>query len=543
MNQVRCRLAEIVSAMPEKTSGRIFCHRGSKLAEITYAECYRDATAVMAALRARGVRPGDRVAIHGETSYEWVLADLACLLAGAVSVALYPSAPFSRAASTARESGCRVIFTDRAKLAAGFAAAGLEVILLSTPEDGDGTPSVAASLSSGNDPVLPSATDRGDGPFTMVSTSGTLSEPKLFAVHSAPLLYTMDRFCQLYELSARDRLLLYLPLSHLPQRMMLYGGLDMGMDFVLSAPAHMAADTAERAPTLHVAVPRSLAHLHRRALMTAQRESRPVTAQDFRAVFGHGMRAIFVGSAASDRVVLADLVQAGLPVYEVYGATELGMIALNTPGARRIGTVGRAIPWGEIRIDHENDEVLVQTPTPFLYGQLIEGDIVAVHDDPAQWRRTGDTGTLDAEGFLTIRGRLRDFVPLSNGEKVFLTPIEEALIAGTGASVCVVSQAPAGHLRALLFYDPAENDEIRSHQHAPSRLGFAEARNSEVCKVNQTLHPWERIKEFSVVDRVPSIEEGTLTETMKIRRRKIDEVYAAQVTWHKAGENEMRTAT
>ncbi|MDX6742360.1 AMP-binding protein [Actinocorallia sp. A-T 12471] len=514
MTEAPCRLREIVGAMPDKPGSALHFRRDGALTSVDYPRCHQDALAVAALLRARGVRGGDRVAIHGDTSYAWVLADLGCLLAGAVSVALYPSAPPARATATAAESRCRIVFTDRAAYVAEFTRAGFEVIFLG--EGGpDGVPAVDGDLKPHVEVVFQDG-PAPDGPFTVVSTSGTLSEPKLFAVHSAPLLFTMDRFAELYGFGGGDRLLLYLPLSHLPQRMMLYWGLGAGMDFILSDPAHFAADTVALSPTLHVGVPRSLQHLHWRAHETAKRNGGDVAAH-LRAVFGPQIRAVFVGSAATDPAVLEELLAAGVPVFEVYGTTELGMVGLNTPGGTKVGTVGRPIPWGAVRLAPETDEILVRTPTPFLHGRLVDGEIVPP-ETREEWAETGDVGSLDADGFLTVRGRLRDFLALSTGEKVFVRPIEEAAARATGAAECVLTKLDDAPLGALLFFDPATP-------------GDAQACLARLAELNAGLHPWERVRRFAVVDRLPSVEDGTLTETLKIRRHKIDERYGRAARW------------
>lgn len=532
----QCRLPELVSRMPERTDSTLFCHRGGFLVGIPYPECFAAATTVAAALHKRGVRPGDTVAIHGATSYEWVLADLACLISGAISVALYPNAPLPRAIAAAGESRCRIVLTDRIDSGSvqTLAEAGFEVILLDA--DGKGPSGIATvdeiaragagSRADGKASAVFRPVDRGNGPFTIVSTSGTLSEPKLFAVHSAPLLFTMDRFAEIYGISGQDRLLLYLPLSHLPQRMMLYWGLGAGMDFILSSPAHMMADTARLAPTLHVAVPRSLEALHTRARRRARKGTED-GAEILRSMFGAGIRSVFVGSAASDPAVLSDLLDAGLNVYEVYGTTELGMVGLNTPDGCRIGTAGQAIPWGKVCIDPGNDEIMIQTPTPFLYGRLDgDGEIRAVRRDPSQWERTGDVGALDADGYLTVLGRLRDFLALPNGEKVFVRPLEDSLARLADAELCVISR-DNGALRALLFFEP---EDSAGEDHRIPRL------RRRITEFNLTVHPWERVQSFAIVTGGPSVDNGTLTETTKIRRHKIDEIYARNASWHNVRE-------
>ncbi|WP_322770527.1 AMP-binding protein, partial [Frankia sp. Cr1] len=449
----------------------------------------------------------------------------------AVSVALYPNAPPERVVGTARESRCQLVFTDRPAGVAAFTDAGLDVFLLTEAGDGSaaGVPTVGDLLAEavGPTPDL-AAAPRGAEPFTIVSTSGTLSEPKLFAVHSAPLLFTMDRFAEIYGFDGRDRLLLYLPLSHLPQRMMLYWGLGAGLDFILSEPARFAADSATLAPTLHVAVPRSLAHLNWRVGEALKRDPSGTLMPEaaYRVAFGNAIKVVFVGSAPTEPAVLDALEANGVPVREVYGTTELGMIGLSTPDATRRGTVGKPIPWGDVRLDPETNEILVHTPTPFLYGRLVDGETEIVRYDKQAWHPTGDVGQFDEDGFLSVLGRLRDFLALPSGEKVFVRPIEEAAAQATGATVCVVTQYEPGRLGALLFFDPATTEigtDETGRKHCRTRLD----------EVNAGLHPWERVRAFAVVDRLPSVEEGTVTETTKLRRHKIDEIHGRSAIWYR----------
>jgi long-chain acyl-CoA synthetase len=487
---------------------------------VDYAQCYRDACALASALQNRGVAPGARIAIHGSTSYEWVLADLACVLTGAISVAMYPSAPQRRVITTAADSRCSVIFTDRTDFIESFIASGLDVISLTADPRSPNVESVSTLLDTPPSRDLPDLV--GDtGPFTIVSTSGTLSEPKLFAVHSEPLLVTMNEFSRLYQFSGADRLLLYLPLAHLPQRMMLYWGLENGLDFILSDPTHIVVDSVELQPTLHVAVPRSLEHLLR--MMQKRQADGAQTATASESVFGSSLKAVFVGSAPTDRDVLAALNEAGLPIYEVYGATELGMIGLNTPGSTRAGTVGRPIPWGEVSLIPDTDEILVRTPTPFLWGRLVDGDIVEEHYEPGQWLSTADVGSFDDDGYLSVRGRLRDFLALSSGEKVFVRPIEEAATRTTGAELTMLVQRPNSQLGMMLFLPPT-TDTV-------SEIALTRIR-VQLTELNGTFHPWERIRWFALIAEIPSMEDGCVTDTMKLRRHKVEDVHGKGAQWH-----------
>ncbi|GAA3463354.1 AMP-binding protein [Saccharothrix longispora] len=510
-----CPLPAVLDALAGNETSSLVFRRGGEPDRVSHARCRADAAGLAAALRERGVGPGAKVAVHGSTGYEWVLADLACVLVGALSVALYPSAPVPRAVAVAGESGCRTVLTDNADAVAAFRAAGFDVLFLGHTAP-DGVESVAELVSRAGPAARDGAPQPRTGPFTVVSTSGTLSEPKLFTVAADPLLRTMDRFAEIYGFGRGDRLLLYLPLSHLPQRMMLYWGLRAGLDFVLSDPAHMAADGAAHAPTLHVTVPRVLEHVRWRVSKALKgRQAEPgATAAAYRSIFGPAIRSIFVGSAPTDPALMAELLAADLPVFEVYGTTELGMIGLNTPEARRPGTVGRPIPWGEVRLDPGTREVLVRTPTPFLHGRLVDGRVEPKRWEPDRFEPTADVGEFDADGFLRVLGRLRDFIVLPSGEKVFVTPIETAVARAAGAGLCQVAPGADGRLGALLFFEP---DEVPADHDVAAALR----------RVNSGLHPWERVRSYAVVDRMPTVEEGCLTETGKPRRHVIDRVHGA----------------
>ncbi|UMP00006.1 AMP-binding protein [Amycolatopsis sp. EV170708-02-1] len=526
-----CPLPSMLDAITTDEVSSVIFRRAGRSMRVSHGQCRKDAGVVAAAFREKGISTGERVAIHGTTSYEWVLADLACVLVGALSVALYPSAPLERAVGVAAESRCGLVCTDRADAVTAFREAGFAVLFLgSSSEAPDGTESVEGLLAAAEDELAATAAIPREGPFTVVSTSGTLSEPKLFTVAATPLLFTMDRFAEIYGFGRGDRLLLYLPLSHLPQRMMLYWGLCNGLDLILSDPAHMTADGVDHRPTLHVTVPRVLEHVRWRVTKMLQgTEATPEAVTNaYQAVFGPAIRSIFVGSAPTDPGLMAELLAAGLPVHEVYGTTELGMIGLNTPDHRRPGTVGKPIPWGAVELDRETREVRVRTPTPFLHGRLDGGEVRPHHWEPGRFEPTADVGEFDADGFLRVIGRLRDFVALPSGEKVFVRPIEDAVSKSAKAELCQVSIRADGALGALLFFAP---DADETDDDAVNAL----------IRVNQDLHPWERVKTYAVVRRLPTVEEGCLTETSKPRRHVIEQVHGEKANWHRLDTKSVRT--
>jgi len=507
-------LLDVLRSMKRNERSTITFRRAEGIERRTFAECYQEAERLAHALQSGGVESGEIVAIHGETSYGWLLADLACVLCGAVSLALYPGAPLERVVGAALEARVKRAFVERADAAKAFRRVGIDVVLLGAGNGFElGIDDLLARGGRGRFEV--SATR--PAAVTIVSTSGTLSEPKLFAARAEPLLYTMQRFRELYEFRADERLLVGLPLAHLPQRMMTYGCLELGFDLVLSEPRLLVHDSNEFAPTVHVTVPRLLGHLWERVIRGAGTS---------KAAFGPAARCVFVGSAPTPPALLEQLHQAGTPLYEVYGTTELGMVCLNVPGHRRFGSVGRPAPWLDVKLEPGSGEVMVRTPTPFLYARVVDGEVQVADVDAEAYAETGDVGSFDAEGYLTLLGRAKDFLALSTGEKVCVRPVEEAVMTATGAALCVLSGNGEKQISALLFFEEG---------HGAAADVLVERCRDRLREVNQKLHPWERVRAFGLVQKGPSVADGTLTETLKPRRHRIMDLYGSMREQWKVG--------
>lgn len=529
------RLRDVVESMRDCHDSRIVCRAAGKPSSRTFAECYADAEALARGLRTLGIGAGDVVAIHGVTSYSWFIGDLACVLTGAVSLALYPGAPAERVGRSAREMRARALLSDdRARLGELCPDGAVGVWL--SEEVRDGVVSVGSLVRLGRQTAQgPGRPDGPDGPFSIVSTSGTLSEPKFFAVHAAPLLYTAERFHEGFRLSSSDSLLIFLPLAHLPQRMLAFGAIRARYDIILSTPTRFLKDAAAASPTVHVVVPRVLEQLAQKlgeaeaawwfrlvrplALLAGRLPGRPPLHRLLGVrPFGPRARCIFVGSAPTPPPVMERLRRWGFPIFEVYGTTELGILAMNTYEQSRPGTVGRPVPWGEMTLDEQTREVLFSTPLPFLFGRVEDGEVVPDPEFGRTPTRTGDVGEFDADGYLKLSGRIRDFVALLSGEKIFVAPIERLLERVPGVSHCVLVGNGQKHLSAILFAAP---DVLASVGEA----AFESRLLAGLKAVNAELHPWERIKQYRLVHEPPTVESGCLTETMKLRRAAVEAGY------------------
>jgi long-chain acyl-CoA synthetase len=483
----------------------------------TYSQCYQDAIALSYAFRWLGVNQGDIIAVHGGTSYAWFVTDLSCVLTGAVSLALYPSAPRSRVLAAIKEMKVSLLLTEDYDHCKEYTDFGCKVICLSN-EDKVEVDSVASLIAQFiNIKTFPTIVPV--EPFTIVSTSGTLSEPKFFAVHSYPLLYTIARFKEIYNFTSQDSLLMALPQAHLPQRMLTYGMIKNRIDIILSNPTRLIQDSIEFAPTIHVIVPRLLQHINSRLSRTSNLQQQKAKIQlSAENIFGPKARCIFIGSAPTPMSLLEKFQRMGCPIFEVYGTTELGIIAINSPQHQRLGTVGKVVDWGSVMLEPHTSEVLFSTDVPFLYGLIEDGNVI--HDEKfgREFTGTGDIGRLDKDGYLRLAGRIKDFVALLSGEKIFVRHIEEEISKIQGIEACVIAGNGERELSALIFVEP--NTKFGNREVQEEHIGTA------LMELNHSLHPWERIKKFLLIDESPTVENGCLTETLKLRRHIISERYA-----------------
>lgn len=544
------------------------------------------------ALLRLGAGPGSHVAIIGDPSPHWIAADLAVMAVGAASVPLFPtmSAEHFQHAVTSTKARTVISLGEAGwSLAAAHRSLFRTMVVRGVPVTTKGrTYCWHDALELGDtlaqeDPglyVRMLARIRPEDLATIIHTSGSTGLPKGVELTHRNLASQITAACGLFPLVAgRDKALSCLPFAHVFERVVIYTYLTQG------ASVHIADDVKnvgvllrEIGPAVFTAVPRLIEKLHARIraqiaesvaikrqlgrwaveLATTQgptlREKRgghpwALRVADrliygkLRQALGGHLKYLIVGGAALSDELTRFLIGVDLPVYTGYGMTEASpVIAVNRPGARRLGSVGQAFPGVEIRIGAQG-EILARGPGVMSGYHQIESSPV----DAEGWLHTGDVGTLDADGYLTITGRLKELFKTANGKYVAPTPIEQALTGlsqGTGGLIDQALVVAEGQpcVGALLFPD-AESLRRRkqalgclalSDQDFLARPEIASELAGSVAEVNAHLSSWERIRCWRFVAEPPSVANDGLTPTMKLRRhaltrryqRLIDDMYA-----------------
>lgn len=541
-------------------------------------------------LVAKGVQPGEHVAILSSTSFEWAILDLAVLTIGAVTVPIYES-----------DSAAQIhhILTD-ADIVHAFTATTQQAELIKSVR----TPALrhVESLDRGAMRALNAAgravplaeVDRRhatidtDDVATIIYTSGTTGVPKGVVLTHRNFVGTAHAIRQIipHIIDSPDtRLLLFLPLAHVMARIILHlvlsgqGTLGFSPDVKRLLP-----DLEAFRPTVLLAVPRVLEKVYNAAATKAgsglkrtifawsakqardwsqarstllgpspllrlrHRIADSLVLSKVRAVLGPDLTHIFAGGAP----LAADLGHffegAGITLVQGYGLTETtGPISAALPGESAIGTVGRVLPGNSIRLSPEGEVQVKGVSVMSGYHGLPEETAKVLHDG---WFSTGDLGSIDRRGTLRITGRKKELIVTAGGKNVSPEILEDALQTHPliGHIVAVGEARP--YIGALITLDPEMLPAwLRSHglevvdatraAHLPE---VHESLDQAIQRANKQVSRAESIRRFRIVDTVFTVENGYLTPSMKLRRSKVLRDFAHEIdALYAEGEQESHT--
>jgi long-chain acyl-CoA synthetase len=385
-------------------------------------------------------------------------------------------------------------------------------------------------------------------------TSGTTGMPKGVMHSFATFAWSMAAVRKRLGSDESSRILSYLPLSHVAERTVVEHNLlasSMRVYFAESLET-FAADMQRARPTVFFSVPRLWVKFQQGvvAKMPPQKLDRLLSIP----VVRYFVRKKVLGALGLDQCrypaggaapMPPDLLRwyrrLGLEIIEVYGMTEnCGVSHCTLPGKQRPGTVGYAYDGIESRLDPETDEIQVRSPGTML-GYFREPEQTSAAMTADGWLRTGDKGVLDAEGGLRISGRVKDIFKTGKGKYVAPAPIEDRLVMHTAVEACCVTGANLGQPLGILMLNM---ETARRVADAAERKALEASLAGHLQSINATLDPHERLDCLVIVQQPWTVESGLITPTFKVRRNRIEDVYAAHyerwvvqrrpVVWHEA---------
>ena len=558
--------------------------------EYTWAQYGDFARWVGCGLKALGLKRGDVCSVASEVNKEWMFADLGIICSGGVTNGVYPTDAANQVEYLIADSSTRFYFAEDEEqldkvLEVRERTPTLEKIIIFDMEglrnfDDPQCLSFAALLELGQewDAANPGVWQREidaaqpDDLMVLTYTSGTTGPPKGAMITQKNMLFMAASLQQVYGVYPEDEQLAFLPLAHVAGRIF-YTFLGLESRCVVNLVEELetaTADQQEVAPTVHFAVPRvwekqysqvaiklkDATWLGRWAYDKALDLGRQVAeAQKSGQAPGVGLRLmhgladflvlknvrIYLGIdkcrwlSTAAAPIAPDLIDwfwaLGKPMYEVYGQTECsGIATANTPGANRIGSVGRASEGFEVKLS-EHNEILLRGPGVIAgYWNKPEKTAETFVDG---WLHTGDVGRIDEDGFVYIVDRMKDIIITAGGKNITPSEIENQLKFSPFISDAVVVGDKRPYLTCLIMIDLENVEKFAQDENVPFTNYTSMCHTEEVValigreieQVNTRFARVETIKKYRLIDQLLDPEDEELTPTMKLKRKVVNEKY------------------
>jgi long-subunit acyl-CoA synthetase (AMP-forming) len=547
--------------------------------ELTTWREYREAVARAArALVALGVEPGSGVVIVSANRPEWFVTSLATACVGARAIGIYTNSTGEQCRYIVEHAEAVVAVVENAAALAKLQAAGGRPANLRAVVQLDAASAEPAVLSwsdfmARGESSHAAEVERRKAKLTastvsaLIYTSGTTGAPKAVMLTQRNLAFIAEKIQELVPLGAEDRLLSYLPLSHIAEQVVshLLSIATGASVYFAESLEKMPENLREVRPHFFLGVPRvwekiqagiqaagaQASPLRRRIVSWAKSVGHAASEADQAGrprPWGHALadrlvfskvrarlgldaaRMLCVSSAPIAKETLDFFGSLGLPIMEAYGMSECtGPTTMSVPERYQLGRAGYAIPGTELRIA-EDGEVLMRGPHVFL-GYYKNDSATRETLDADGWLHSGDVGEIDREGYLRITDRKKELIITAGGKNIAPQHLEGQLkqIAAVSQAVAIGDRRP--YVVALLTLDPARLAAEAAKAGSPARSPEEAARcpvfkaylEKQVEAVNQGLARYETIKKIAILPRELSIDAGELTPTLKLKRKVIHE--------------------
>ncbi|WP_121256406.1 AMP-dependent synthetase/ligase [Nocardioides ferulae] len=566
---------------------------GEQWESVTWRETGDRVSALAAGLLALGIENEQRVGIISNTRYEWILADLAIMCAAAATTTVYPTTIEEDTSYILGDAECRVVFAEDDEQVAKVRARRNElphlekVVVIDGATDGpdgwvigldDLAALGAAHLAENPDVIEQTAKSIApDQLATLIYTSGTTGRPKGVRLRHRSWVYEGAAIESQRILDETDLQFLWLPMAHSFGKVLLSTQLACGFATAVDGRVERIVDNLGVVkPTFMGAAPRIFEKAHGKIVTMQEaeggakekifkkafevgtkvdrlkREGKSVPPllklqhglfdklvfSKVRERFGGRVRFFISGAAALNQEIAEWFHAAGIKILEGYGLTETSAGAfVNHPEDYKFGTVGLVFPGSEVKIDEESGEVLVRGPQVMDgYHNLPEETAKTLTEDG--WLRTGDKGSLDADGFLSITGRIKDLFKTSGGKYIAPSAIEAKFKAVCPyASQFMVFGNDRNYCVALITLDP-DALAMWAEEHGKQGLSYEELVKTDevqamvagyVDELNSRLNRWETIKKWKLLEHDLTIESGEMTPSMKVKRNVVEQNHQAQI--------------
>ncbi len=524
--------------------------KGDSWKTMTYKEAGQQARSMATALEVKGLQKGDHIGILSKNCYHWIIADLAIMMGGYVSVPYYASLPKVQLRQVVKLSDVKLIFVGKLDSWGDKGEAISDSVqVIKFPHYPDNAEITMGddwqTLLDAHDPKTDNFVPDGDDLWTIKFTSGTTGTPKgVMHIHKTPgLIIENERktgWLGMYDV--KDwKCFSFLPLNHVAERLgvevptIARGG---SISFAESLDT-FAKNLQETQPTMLFAVPRiwTKFYLGVLAKMPQKKLDRlrkipfvsGMVKKKLRTALGlNEIKIAATGAAITPAFIKDFFKKLDINLVEAYGMTEVAGSMTNSPDPNSPqDSVGKAIPFGEVKIDPETDEILMKTPYMMTgyYKNKEKTDEVLIDG----WIHSGDRGTIDDQGYVRVIGRVKDAFKTSKGSYITPNPMEEVIMKNDYVEqVCV---AGLGIPQPIALVNLSEIGQ------AADKTLVAQSLESSIAAANENRAKYEHISTAIIDSEAWSVDNDILTPTLKVKRSKIDDLYGQSfMEWHEASD-------
>lgn len=474
-----------------------------------------------------------KIAILSENCAHWIIADLAIMMSGHVSVPLYPTLQGDIIKYCLEHSESKVLFVGKApKWNEQKKHVAKDIIKIHFPDWQKEDCANWNNIIKNEKPITKNYVPKLTDIVTIIYTSGTTGMPKgvmhnykAFAFAATALL---DEINSLGLLSDNERFLSFLPLSHIAERMLVeMGGLYAGAPISIAESIEkMPENLRDTQPTVFLAVPLIWTRMQAKILQRLPQKrldtllSIPFLADVIKKKIkenaGLASAKFIISGAAPIPVALINWYEKlGIDIYEAYGMSENCAYSHgNRPNQRKVGSVGVNMPGVNCKID-DNGEILVKSDCTMV-GYYKEDQKTKDTITEDNYLRTGDMGEIDEDGYLKITGRIKELFKTDKGKYVAPAPIELALSKNANiAQICVVGSNLKQPMALIVLEENIELDKATLEQNLLDTLK----------EVNSVLDNHERISKYVIMQDAWTVENNLITPTMKVKRNILEKKY------------------
>ncbi len=534
---------------------------------ISYKELAKKVSVFSGSLQKLGAVPGDKIAILSENRPEWVIADLAIMAIGAISVPLHTTFSAKAILNVLNHSGAKILIVSNTDLLNKILLyqkkiKSLEKIifiekLTAVQKQALGSKVLSwravfhLNQNTGYEEVFLDP----DEPCSIIYTSGTTGRPKGVILTHRNFLSNAESVNDIIPVKENDVFLSFLPLSHVLERLagyympLIYGGKIVYAEGMKELPRNLK----EVRPTVLISVPRVFEKFHdkiwdnvnsssdfkKKFFNWALKQKKGTVQYKIADIFvfkkirqqlGGKIRVTISGGASLNENIGKFFSKIGVTILEGYGLTETSpVIAANREGEVRFSTVGKTIPGVKVKIA-ENKEILVKGPGIFqgYYNNKAESKLCFMRDG---WFCTGDLGFIDKQGYLTVIGRSKEMIITSGGKNIWPEKIENFLNNDRFISQSIVLGDNRKFISALIVPDWQEVKAYLKEKDIPLQEHYKLIKEDFILslfqeridtKINPNLNEYEKIRKFALLPQEFSQEEDELTPTLKLRRHIIE---------------------